>query len=55
MHAITMSLKKILAKDLGEEINHPENFKFIIDQQYFFAMFYQINMILAKFGYFLRV
>ena len=55
MHAITMSLKKILAKDLVEEINHPENFKVIIDQQYFFAMFYQINMILAKFGYFLRV
>ena len=32
-----------------------EKFKFIIDQQYFFNICYKINMILAKFGYFLRV
>ena len=48
-------LEKILGKDLFEEMNQPEKFKFIIDQQYFFNMCYQINLILAKFGYFLRV
>ena len=32
-----------------------EKFKFIIDQQYFFNICYKIDMILAKFGYFLRV
>ena len=32
-----------------------EKFKFIIDQQYFFNICYKINMILAKFGNFLRV
>ena len=32
-----------------------EKFKVIIDQQYFFNICYKINMILAKFGYFLRV
>ena len=37
------------------EIHQPEKFKFIIDQQYFFNMCYEINMIMAKFGYFLRV
>ena len=47
--------EQILGKDLFEEINQPEKFKFIIDQQYFFNMCYHINMILAKFGYFLRV
>ena len=32
-----------------------EKFKFIIDQQYFFNICYKFDMILAKFGYFLRV
>ena len=48
-------LEKIVGKDLFKEINQPEKFKFIIDQQYFFNMCYQITMILAKFGFFLRV
>ena len=48
-------LEKIVGKNLFEEINQPEKLKFIIDQQYFFNMCYHITMILAKFGYFLRV
>ena len=48
-------LEKIVGKDLFKEINQPEKSKFIIDQQYFFNMCYQITMILAKFGFFLRV
>ena len=48
-------LEKIVGQDLFKEINQPEKFKFIIDQQYFFNMCYHITMILAKFGYFLRV
>ena len=48
-------LEKIVGKDLFKEINQPEKFKFIIDQQYFFNMCYQIIMILAKFGFFLPV
>ena len=48
-------LEKIVVQDLFKEINQPEKFKFIIDQQYFFNMCYQITMILAKFGFFLRV
>ena len=47
--------EQILGKDLFEEINQPEKFKFMSDQQYFINMCYDINMILAKFGYFLRV
>ena len=46
---------EIVGEDLFEEINQPEKFKFIIDQHYVFNMCYHINMILAKFGYFLRV
>ena len=48
-------LEKILGKDLLQEINQPDKFKFIIDQQYFFNMCYHINIILAKFGYFFQV
>ena len=48
-------LEKIVGKDLFKEINRPEKFKFIIDQQYFFNMCYQITIILAKFGFFVRV
>ena len=48
-------LEKIVGKDLFEEINQPEKFKFIIDQHYFFIMCYHIAMILAKFGYFLPI
>ena len=48
-------LEKVLDEKLIMEIHQPEKFKFIIDQQYFFNMCYEINMIMAKFGYFLRV
>ena len=48
-------LEKIVGKDLFKELNQPEKFKFIIDQQYFFNMCFQITMILAKFGFFLRI
>ena len=48
-------LEKVVGKDLFKEINQPEKFKFIMDQQYFSNMCYQITMILAKFGFFLRV
>ena len=48
-------LEKIVGKDLFKEINQPEKFKFIIDQQDVFNMYYQITMILTKFGYFLCV
>ena len=47
--------EKVIDKNLIKEINQPKKFKFIIDQQYFFNMCYDINMILAKFGFFLRV
>ena len=47
--------EKVIYKNLLQEINQPEKFKFIIDQQYFFNICYKINMILAKFGNFLRV
>ena len=52
---LSNELKKIVGKDLFEKINQPEKFKFIIDQQYFFNVCYHINMILAKFGYFLCI
>ena len=48
-------LEKIVGQDLFKEINQPEKFKFIIDQRYFFNLCYHITMILAKFGYFLRI
>ena len=40
-------LEKVLDEKLIMEIHQPEKFKFIIDQQYFFNMCYEINMILA--------
>ena len=47
--------EKAIDKDLIKEINQPEKSKFIIELQSFFNMCYEINMILSKFGYFLRV
>ena len=44
-----------VSQTLIEKINQPEKFKFIIDQQYFFNMCYELTMILLQFGYFLRV
>ena len=45
----------MIEKKLVEEIKQPEKFKSIIELQAFLNMCYEINMILSKFGYFLRV
>ena len=45
----------MIEKKLVEEINQPEKFKFMIDLQALLNMCYEINIILSKFGYFLRV
>ena len=47
--------EKVIEKKLVEEINQPEKFKFMIDLQALLNMCYEINIILSKFGYFLRV
>ena len=47
--------EKVIDKNLINQINQPEKFKFIIELQNFFNICYEINMILSKFGYFLRV
>ena len=47
--------EKVIEKRLVEQINQPGTFKFIIELQAFLNMCYEINMILSKFGYFLRV
>ena len=44
-----------IPQTLIEKISQPDKFKFIIDQQYFFNMCYELTMILCQFGYFLRV
>ena len=48
-------LEKAIDKDLVKELNQPEKFEFIIDLQKFHNMCYEINLILLKYGYFLRV
>ena len=48
-------LEKIIEKSLIEQIDQPEKFKFIIELQTFMNMCYEMNSILSKFGYFLRV
>ena len=48
-------MKKTIDKSLDEEFNQPEKFEFIIDLQKFHNMCYEINTILLKDGYFLRV
>lgn len=48
-------LEKTIEKYLYQAINRPEKFKFIVDQQYFSNMCYEITMILSKFGFFLRI
>ena len=47
--------EKVIDKNLIEQIDWPEKFKFIIELQIFLNMCYEINAILSKFGYFLRV
>ena len=45
----------MIDKNLIEQIDQPEKFKFFIELQTFMNMCYEINAILSKFGYFLRV
>ena len=47
--------EKIIGKNLIEQIYRPEKFKSIIELQAFTNMYYEINLILSHFGYFLRV
>ena len=47
--------EKVIDKNLIEQIDWPEKFKFIIELQTFLNMCYEINAILSKFGYFLRL
>ena len=47
--------EKPIDKSLLEEFNQSENFEFIIDLQKFHNMCYEINTVLSKHGYFLRV
>ena len=47
--------EKLIDKNLIEQIDQPEKFKFIIELQTFMNMCYEINAILSRFGYFLRV
>ena len=47
--------EKIIDKDLFEKLSKPEKLKFIIDLQKFHNLCYEINSILSKHNYFLRV
>ena len=47
--------EKVIDKNLIEQIDWPEKFKFNIELQTFLNMCYEINAILSKFGNFLRV
>ena len=49
------NLKKIIDKDFFEKLSKPEKLKFIIDLQKFHNLCYEINSILSKHNYFLRV
>ena len=44
-----------ISQRLIEQLDQPQKFKFIVDQQYFFNMCYDLTIILSEFGYFLRV
>ena len=47
--------EKVIDKNLIQQIDQTEKFKFIIELQKFINMCYEINFILSKFGYCLRV
>ena len=47
--------EKTIDKSIVEELNHPEKFQFITELQKFHNMCYEINTILSKHNYFLRV
>ena len=53
--AYQMKGEENVPQTLIKQIKQPEKFKFIVDQQYFFNMCYELTMILSQFGYFLRV
>ena len=42
-------------KDLFEKLSEPEKLRFIIDLQKFHNLYHEINWILSKHNYFLRV
>ena len=44
--------EKVIHKDLLEQLDKPEEFKFFIQLQAFLNLCYEINAILSKFGYF---
>ena len=46
---------KVIHKNLIQQIDETQKFKFIIELQEFINMCYEINSILSTFGYFLRV
>ena len=47
--------EKTIDKSLVEEFIQPEKFELIIDLQRFYNMYYEINTVLSKNGYFLKV
>ena len=47
--------EKIIEKDLFEKLSKLEKFKFITDSQKFHNLCYEIDSILSKHNYFLRV
>ena len=47
--------EKVIDKNLIEQIDRPEKFKFIIELQTIMNMCYEIKLILSKFAYFLKV
>ena len=51
----TEEFEKSIDKSLIEELNQPEKFQFIIELQKFYNMCYEVNTILSKHNYFLRV
>ena len=47
--------EKVIDKNLIQQIDQTEKFKFIIELEKFINMSYEINSVLSTFGYFLRV
>ena len=47
--------EKIIDKSAIEQIYQPERFPFIIDLQAFMSLYYEMNITLSSYGYFLRV
>ena len=47
--------EKVIDKNLIEQVDQPEKFKCIVELQRFMNKCYEMNLILSKFGYFVRV